>query len=197
MSRMIDKFVLCRRFTSTTQQRWQKRSRPWWNCHTGSFVGLWLAWGLRFFWEFDFVEILIIFREKKKLQDELNQLSRNCLTDVQSRFSSSDQHAKILCNARDHFLLKVFWPKRHLPRWSPVALLATAEEALHLWRLQHCCHVVINPIISKSNQFLLQAKPHNLREGGKTVRTKGKRVLNRACSSSGDNDNDKYTKCLL
>ena len=86
MSRMIDKFVLYRRFTSTTQQRWQKRSRPWWNCRTGSFVGLWLAWGLRFSWEFDFVVILIIFREKKKLQDELNQLSRNCLTDVQSRF---------------------------------------------------------------------------------------------------------------
>ena len=189
---MIDKFVLYRRFTSTTQQRWQKRSPPWWNCRTGSFVGPLPAWGLCFSWRYDFVEILIFFREKKKLQDELNQLSRNCLTDVQSRFWSSDQHAKILCNARDHFLLKVFWPKRHLPRWSPVALLAATEEALHLWRLQHCCHVIENPIISKSNKFLLQAKPHNLRKGGKTVRTKGRRVLNRACSSSGDNDNDLY-----
>ena len=142
MSRMIDKFVLYRRFTSTTQQRWQKRSQPWWNCRTGSFVGPLPAWGPCFSWEYDFVEILIFFREKKKLQDELNQLSRNCLTDVQSRFWSSDQHAKILCNARDHFLFKVFWPKRHLPRWSPVALLAATEEALHLWRLQHCCHVI-------------------------------------------------------
>ena len=83
---LIENFGFYQRFTSTTQQRWLKRSRPWWNCRTGSFVGLWLAWGLRFSWEFDFVEILIIFREKKKLQDELNQLSRNCLTDVQSRF---------------------------------------------------------------------------------------------------------------
>ena len=29
--------------------------------------------------------ISLLFREKKKLQDELNQLSRNCLKDVQSR----------------------------------------------------------------------------------------------------------------
>ena len=86
ISRMIDKFVLYRRFTSTTQQRWQKRSQPWWNCRTGSFVGPLPAWGPCFSWEYDFVEILIFFREKKKLQDELNQLSRNCLTDVQSRF---------------------------------------------------------------------------------------------------------------
>ena len=86
MSRMIDKFGSYQRFTSTTQQRWQKRSQPWWNCRTGSFVGLWLAWGLRFSWGYNFVEIWIFFREKKKLQDELNQLSRNCLTDVQSRF---------------------------------------------------------------------------------------------------------------
>ena len=63
ISRMIDKFVLYRRFTSTTQQRWQKRSQPWWNCRTGSFVGLWLAWGLRFSWliswfcrNFDFLQ---------------------------------------------------------------------------------------------------------------------------------------------
>ena len=29
----------------------------------------------------------MLFREKKKLQDELNQLSRNCLKDVESRYT--------------------------------------------------------------------------------------------------------------
>ena len=109
-------------------------------------------------------------------------------------FSQGFDLVSKLQNAQDHFLFKVFWPKRHLPRWSPVALLAAAEEALHLWRLQHCCHV-IRVSFFLSNNFLLQAKQHNLWEGGKTVRTKGKWVLNRACSSPGDNDNDNHAKC--
>ena len=74
--------------------------------------------------------ISLLFREKKKLQDELNQLSRNCLKDVQSRSTLN----KYNFNSRSTFLLQVFNVcTRQLLLWSgTITVPSKSKEALNL-----------------------------------------------------------------
>ena len=91
----------------------------------------------------------MLLREKKKLQDELNQLSRNCLKDVESRSTLykliyQDDHFPFPLNSRSIPFFQVFYVcTRWLLRWSSITLPSKSkEEALNLRCLQHCSYVI-------------------------------------------------------
>ena len=133
--------------------------------------------------------ILMLFREKKKLQDELNQLSRNCLKDVESRSTVSlweyvliivwhQDNVSLSQQTLDICLLGILHlyemvsllVHNHLtfkiPRSTQSSMLSTVQLCNYIFSLT-------------SYMIYFQAKPDKLRKGGQADRKQGWGIFNR------------------